>query len=387
MPPYVQVQPGDCVVAFSRADIFAIKREIEAKTGHKCCLIYGTLPPEVRTTQAQLFNDPDSGYNVLVASDAIGLGLNLNIRRIIFNSIYKNDGNDIIRLGHSAVKQIAGRAGRRNSPFPEGEVTCRDPRDLEYIRECLTTEIAPIEKAGLVPTAAHVAQFAESFQQYHYGGKTNAQGEEIIPNLHTVLKEFSDMAVVKGDYFLCRQQQMVVISLWLKDVPLETKKKFEICMAPVSTGKGSHKVQEIIVKFGQKLAAGEVPGMTRGSPLKRAKTFSDMGKLCSIFADVELFIWLQNKFPPVNLMEQQAATAKRESAAQLISLGLQEAEKLRLDHCYVQRDVHLRRVWELAQQKRSSDKLEFDDEDDADEERFDDESDDSLRQTISDIRV
>lgn len=115
-----RIQPGDCVVAFSRDDIFAIKREIESKTPHKCCVIYGSLPPSTRSGEARRFNDPDSGYDVLVASDAIGMGLNLNIRRIIFNSIYKNDGSGIVKLDHSAIKQIAGRAGRRNSPYPQG---------------------------------------------------------------------------------------------------------------------------------------------------------------------------------------------------------------------------------------------------------------------------
>jgi ATP-dependent RNA helicase SUPV3L1/SUV3 len=119
---YKQVQPGDCVVAFSRDDIFAIKREIEQTTTYKCCVIYGSLPPQTRSEQARLFNDPGSGFDILVASDAIGMGLNLNIRRIIFNSIFKHDGSGIVRLSHSAVKQIAGRAGRRNSPFPEGKL-------------------------------------------------------------------------------------------------------------------------------------------------------------------------------------------------------------------------------------------------------------------------
>lgn len=52
---------------------------------HHCCLlqIYGALPPETRRRQANLFNDPNSGYDVLVASDAVGLGLNLNIRRVV----------------------------------------------------------------------------------------------------------------------------------------------------------------------------------------------------------------------------------------------------------------------------------------------------------------
>jgi Helicase conserved C-terminal domain len=117
---YKHVQAGDAIVAFSRDDIFAIKREIETNTEHKCCVIYGSLPPSTRSEQARRFNDPDSGYDILVASDAIGMGLNLNIRRIIFNSVFKNDGTGIVRLDHSAVKQISGRAGRRNSPFPVG---------------------------------------------------------------------------------------------------------------------------------------------------------------------------------------------------------------------------------------------------------------------------
>lgn len=72
-----KVQKGDCVVAFSRSGIFAIKRKIEEATGLRCAVIYGRLPPEIRSEQAALFNDPTSGYDVLVGSDAIGMGLNL----------------------------------------------------------------------------------------------------------------------------------------------------------------------------------------------------------------------------------------------------------------------------------------------------------------------
>lgn len=46
-----EVQPGDCVVAFSRKDIFEIKSEIEQHTRHKCCVVYGALPPETRRQQ------------------------------------------------------------------------------------------------------------------------------------------------------------------------------------------------------------------------------------------------------------------------------------------------------------------------------------------------
>jgi len=72
-----KVVKGDCVVAFSRSRIFQIKSQIEASTGMRCAVAYGRLPPEVRSEQAEKFNDQDSGFDVLVASDAIGMGLNL----------------------------------------------------------------------------------------------------------------------------------------------------------------------------------------------------------------------------------------------------------------------------------------------------------------------
>ena len=48
---YADVQPGDCVVAFSKQDIFRIREEIERLTPYKCCAVYGQLPPETRSKQ------------------------------------------------------------------------------------------------------------------------------------------------------------------------------------------------------------------------------------------------------------------------------------------------------------------------------------------------
>lgn len=71
------LQKGDCVVAFSISVIHSLRRAIQ--TTHKCkvAVIYGRLPPETRAQQARLFNDPDNDYDILVASNAVGMGLNL----------------------------------------------------------------------------------------------------------------------------------------------------------------------------------------------------------------------------------------------------------------------------------------------------------------------
>lgn len=71
------LRKGDCVVVFSRVGIHAMKRDIERLTQKRVAVVYGSLPPEIRAQQARLFNDPDNDYDIIVASDAIGMGLNL----------------------------------------------------------------------------------------------------------------------------------------------------------------------------------------------------------------------------------------------------------------------------------------------------------------------
>lgn len=71
------MRKGDCLVTFSVMGIHALRAQIEKLTGRRVAIIYGSLPPETRAAQARLFNDPDNDYDFLVASDAIGMGLNL----------------------------------------------------------------------------------------------------------------------------------------------------------------------------------------------------------------------------------------------------------------------------------------------------------------------
>ena len=109
------VESGDCLVAFSRRDVHRLKTEVEVRAKKRVCVIYGGLPPEARSRQAELFNNrEETGYGVLIATDAIGMGLNLSIKRVIFTTMRKFAGPDVgMRLLEPPeVKQIAGRAGR-----------------------------------------------------------------------------------------------------------------------------------------------------------------------------------------------------------------------------------------------------------------------------------
>ena len=172
------LRKGDCVVSFSILGIHALKKEIERETGRRVAIVYGSLPPETRATQAELFNDPDNDYDFLVASDAIGMGLNLAVRRMIFETVYKFNGKERELLSVPQIKQIAGRAGRyrtarqgaenenlEHGKTPAGSkavglVTCMEDDDLPIIQEALRTEPEPIKAAGLLPPSEFVEEYA-----------------------------------------------------------------------------------------------------------------------------------------------------------------------------------------------------------------------------------
>lgn len=101
----------------------------------------GSLPPDARKQQALLFNNQDNNlsrsFNVLVASDAIGMGLNLSIKRIIFSTLQKFDGKEERDLYSTEIKQIAGRAGRFGSLYEDGEVTVLDANDHSLLKNGL----------------------------------------------------------------------------------------------------------------------------------------------------------------------------------------------------------------------------------------------------------
>ncbi|KZT54320.1 P-loop containing nucleoside triphosphate hydrolase protein, partial [Calocera cornea HHB12733] len=157
-----KVQPGDAIVAFNRNFIFQLAHQVATKTGHSAALAYGALPPEVRNQQARVFNDPDSGMSVMVASDAIGLGLNLKIKRIIFHRMTKWDGKQVIELSPSMAKQIAGRAGRFGLHGPDdagGEVTTLFPSDLPILKTAMGVPNAPLRRGLLGPPFGALLDF------------------------------------------------------------------------------------------------------------------------------------------------------------------------------------------------------------------------------------
>ncbi len=149
-----EVEKGDCIIAFSRKNVLSIAANLE-RMGMKASVIYGALPPHSRRNEVKKFTDGET--SVVVATDAIGMGVSLPIRRIIFSTITKFDGKARRMLTFSEIKQIAGRAGRYGL-YEEGYVLTMD--EPSYVKKALSSTCSRIRSIFIAfPEEAFSTEF------------------------------------------------------------------------------------------------------------------------------------------------------------------------------------------------------------------------------------
>lgn len=152
-----QVKKGDALICFSRKRLLETASRLE-NAKHSVSMIYGSMPPETRKKQVQRFIQGET--SVIVSTDAIGMGLNLPIRRIVFLENEKFDGTRRRLLTSQEVKQIAGRAGRKGI-YNVGKVAFVS--DIRTMKRLLDSEDKPVQTFSVAPTNA----VFERFQKYY----------------------------------------------------------------------------------------------------------------------------------------------------------------------------------------------------------------------------
>ncbi|EMP40577.1 ATP-dependent RNA helicase SUPV3L1 [Chelonia mydas] len=341
------LRPGDCIVCFNKNDIYSVSRQIEAR-GLECAVIYGSLPPGTKLTQAKKFNDPDDPCKILVATDAIGMGLNLSIKRIIFNSLIKPSINEkgekeMDAITTSQALQISGRAGRFSSVFKEGEVTTMYRDDLVLLKEILNRSVPPIEDifvslsqvdglyfvcnvddfkfladmiqhiplnlrvryvfctapinkkqpfvctsllktAGLHPTAEQIEMFA-----YHLPDAT----------LSNLMDIFVSLSQVDGLYFVCNVDDFKFLADMIQHIPLNLRVRYVFCTAPIN--KKQPFVCTSLLKFARQFSRNEpltFDWICRHTnwPLVPPKNIKDLVHLEAVHDVFDLYLWLSYRF-------------------------------------------------------------------------------------------
>jgi ATP-dependent RNA helicase SUPV3L1/SUV3 len=283
------LKPGDAVIAFSRKAVVDFQAQI-ARAGLASAVIYGSLSPSVRRREADRFRT--GAAQVVVATDAIGLGLNLPIRRIVFAAVRKFDGISVRLLTPPEIRQIAGRAGRFGL-HEEGLVSALDGRDIAILKRALEGRHAdpPIGPIWISPTDEHLRRLGA-----------------IIGTMRVSrLLDFFRTRVLAGDAELriadLSGQIEVALALEIGEgflqLPFETRSVYS--RAPVSTrGRGL----EVLARWG---AAHAKQGHVDGDELlmlggrDRLLLDEDRSRLAT------LYLWLALRFPSVYINAARVA--------------------------------------------------------------------------------
>lgn len=154
-----QTKKGDALVCFSRKRVLETASRLQ-NDGFTVSMIYGSMPPETRKKEMQRFIEGET--KVIVSTDAIGMGLNLPIRRIVFLETEKFDGTRRRRLTSQEVKQIAGRAGRKGI-YDVGKVAFTN--DIKLMKHLLEQEDRPVHTFAIAPTNNVFERFQKFYRE------------------------------------------------------------------------------------------------------------------------------------------------------------------------------------------------------------------------------
>ncbi len=139
-----RIERKSAIIAFSTEEVYAIAELIRRQKGG-AAIVMGSLSPKTRNAQVSLYQSGDVDY--LVATDAIGMGINMDLDHVYFSNIKKFDGKKLRRLNISEIGQIAGRAGRylNDGSFGiTGDCSQIDPEEIEAIEKHNFPEIQNI---------------------------------------------------------------------------------------------------------------------------------------------------------------------------------------------------------------------------------------------------
>ena len=238
---YHRVQPGDALITFSKVGVLSVAEDLR-QSGKEPAIIYGALPYSTRRRQMEGFLKGEMQY--IVSTDAIGMGLNLPIRRIIFLETEKFDGVERRELKPEEIRQIAGRAGRFGM-YNRGYVGAA--QGLPIIRAGLEAVIPPLDHA--------VAGFSDLVLQAEF-------------DLLEVLTEWNKMPTVEPYRKLDISRYITLISK-MREMGFTLTREQELKAANIPFDETEEALRELFFSFLRRWQQGEEieqPGMPEGDP-------------------------------------------------------------------------------------------------------------------------
>lgn len=276
--PLEKLEDGTALIAFSRSDVLKLKQKLQKR--YSVSVIYGNLSPEVRRDEARRFREKKS--QILIATDAIAMGLNLPIKTILFTTDTKFDGVSKRKISVNEIVQIAGRAGRFGL-FEAGYLGATRRDVLNYISEEFESPIKTIKPPFKVKINNNQLEALAS----HI--KTNS--------LTKILKFFADNMVFSGPFVAANISSMLEAAKIVDTkINLKLEEKYLLAQAPI-TAKSTIIIQAYdayIASVIKKRICHYKPSITLP---KKAITQKDLLLVEDEVKKISLYLWLSYKLP------------------------------------------------------------------------------------------
>ena len=303
-----KLQKGDAVIAFSRKDVLTLSARFR-QWGFTVASIYGALAPEVRRAESERFCSGTA--DILVATDAIGMGLNLPIRRVIFSNIHKFDGVASRPLNATEVRQIAGRAGRFGI-YDTGYVSVLENDERFHIDHMLSVD--DTSELNKLPVSLNFGQLNTIANQLH----TRKIAEVLI--YHQERTRFTHLLFEQASL----NNQILQAQLVDENAPnMSLKDKFIFVCAPISLNVAFEKDYYILCL--QSVAQSTVRHLPV-TPLWLNSMSPKHLEAAELFSqNLSLYAWLSFKFPQIFIAGDAVAKLRKQVSRYIESALLTQA--------------------------------------------------------------
>ena len=314
-----RIPPRSAIVAFSAEQVYAVAEMLRRFRGG-AAVVMGALSPRTRNAQVALFQSGEVDY--IVATDAIGMGLNLDIGHVAFAGLSKFDGRRQRRLTPAEMAQIAGRAGRHQRDGTFGTLAGTGGHDAEFSAE----EVFAIEEHRFAPLARLYWREAEP----RYDSLATLIGDLEAPPDHPALAaapQAIDLAVLK----LLAEDAETVVNVRGE---AQVRRFWEACSLPDFRQLGPEPHSQFVARLWQDLSAGH--GYLGADYVARAiaeldRTGGDIDALQGRIAAIRSWAYIAQRPDWVLARDEMAARARA------VEARLSDALHARLTERFVNR--------------------------------------------------
>ena len=299
------VEAGTAIIAFSRRDVLRLKQNFSPY--FSVSVVYGNLSPEVRREEARRFRSGET--QILVATDAIAMGMNLPIKTILFSKAEKFDGITQRNLLPSEIHQIAGRAGRYGLN-EEGYVGALYKDVLKIVKKNFYKEAKTIAiPFKVMANIEHIKLVASILEEN---------------SIEEILKFFVENMEFNGPFYAANLDDMLEAAVIIDKYDLDIAMKYHLSCAPL-TLKSPYIVESFenyIISLQKKEAVHYIAPKLSGD---YAQTSEELLRAEDMVKEISLYLWLSYRFGEY-FVDEQKARAYRGVLNKYIEETLQQSQ-------------------------------------------------------------